>query len=73
VAPPGTTVNTVGILEIGDSITVVNQGANALLVYPQLAGKVQGASANTGFSVAANKVATFYYVGLGNFVANLSA
>lgn len=62
-----------GVIELGDTITVVNQGANALLVYPQLGGKVQGASANAGFSVASNKMAAFQYVGSGNWVANLSA
>lgn len=63
-----------GVIEIGDTITVVNNNAaQALLVYPQLGGKVQGAGANAGFSVAANKQALFSYIGAGNWVANLSA
>lgn len=65
--------NTNGIIEQGDSIKVINRGANALLIYPQLGGTVQGGAANAGFSVAANKVAVFDYVGAGNWVANLSA
>ena len=61
------------VFEIGDSIRVVNRGANAILVYPQVGGTVQGAAANTGFSVAANKNAAFFYVGAGNWIADLSA
>jgi hypothetical protein len=73
VAPAGTTVASVGTLEVGDTITVVNRGANALLVYPQGTGTIQGGSAGAGFSIAVNKLADIRYVGSGNFVANLSA
>ena len=62
-----------GLVEIGDSITVVNRGSNALSIYPQSGGNVQNGGANTAFSVAANKVAQFFYVGGGNFNVNLSA
>jgi hypothetical protein len=72
--PTGSAAGQTGLVEIGDTITVVNnQAAQALLVYPQLAGTVQGAGANAGFSIAANKQAVFSYIGLGKWVANLSA
>lgn len=73
VAPAGTVQQNNGIAQLGDTFTAVNRGTNALLVYPQLGGTVQGAAANTGFSVAVNKVADFRYVGSGNWVVNLSA
>jgi hypothetical protein len=75
VDPNGTTRNQYGVIEIGDSIIVVNkQATQALLVYPNTAtGTVQGAGAGAGFSVAANKQATFYYCGLDVWSANLSA
>lgn len=42
-----------------DRYTVVNSGANALLVYPPVGGTVGGLSANTGYSVGATGSATF--------------
>lgn len=36
----------------GDSITVYNGGANALLVYPPVGGQIKGLGANVGYSVA---------------------
>jgi hypothetical protein len=75
VDPNGTTRNNYGIVEIGDCIRVVTKGvANPLLVYPQTAaGTVQAGGAGVGFSVAANKMAEFYYLGSDNWCANLSA
>lgn len=73
VAPPGTTQNNYGIAEFGDTFAVINQGANALLVYPQLGGKSSlGGAANAGYSVAAGKGATFQYLGGGNWFSDLS-
>lgn len=71
----GTTRNQYGIIEIGDSIIVVNkQATQALLTYPNTAtGTVQGAGAGAGFSIAANKQATFYYCGADTWSVNLSA
>lgn len=63
-----------GLCNLGDTISVFNQGGNTLLVYPNTsAGKVQGASAGTGFSVANNKSATFTYLGSDLWAATLSA
>lgn len=62
-----------GIVEFGDSIRVINAGANALLVYPQLGGKVQAGAANAGFSIPTNKPAVIFYIGGGNWSVNLSA
>ena len=40
-------------------VTVFNNGANALLVYPPVGGSVNQAALNTAFSVAAGKSCTF--------------
>lgn len=37
----------------GDELTVVNAGANALLVYPPVGGTINSLAANAGYSVAA--------------------
>jgi hypothetical protein len=36
----------------GDSVEIVNAGANALLVYPPVGGKINGLGTNAGYSVA---------------------
>nr|WP_294525774.1 hypothetical protein [uncultured Rhodopila sp.] len=64
---------TSGPVQIGDSITVVNHGANALSVYPQSGGKIANGSANAAFSVSATKLADFTYIGGGNWAAAVSA
>lgn len=65
----------IGGLTPGDTFTVANMGANALLVYPPVGGKINLGAANAGFSVASGKVATFTVsvTGTLNFVAQLSA
>lgn len=67
-----------GMYQLGDSISIWNQGGNTLLVYPATSlGKIQGAGAGAGFSVANNKSALFTYLGTTAGVdlwsANLSA
>lgn len=57
----------------GDWYTVVNHGANALLVYPPTGGKIANGTANAGFSVGANKTAQFQSIDGTNFAASLSA
>lgn len=59
----------------GDSVTVANHDAsNALLVYPPSGAAINRLTATTqGFSVAANKTATFYCYSATQWVANLSA
>jgi hypothetical protein len=71
--PWGVDGTTPGPLQLGDEITVVNHGANALSVYPQSGGKIANGSTNAAFSVAATKTAYFTYIGSGNFAAALSA
>jgi hypothetical protein len=39
----------------GDTQTIINQGANAVLVYPPVGGTINALSANAGFSVGAGK------------------
>lgn len=74
VLPAGQDAATPGLVALGDTFTVVNQGGNTLLVYPNTStGKVQGGSAGAGFSVANNKEATFMYLGSDLWGADLSA
>lgn len=61
-------------MQQGDSVTVVNLGANALAVYPVTGGTIQGGAANAAFSVPTLKSATFIARdGSGNLAAVLSA
>jgi len=60
-------------LGAGDSMTVVNHGANTLSVYPPVGGKIANGSTNAAFSVAATKAATFTCIDNLNFLAELSA
>jgi len=46
----------------GDTVLVKNGGANALLVYPQSGGTIDGGSANAAYSVAAGETAMFIAV-----------
>lgn len=53
-----------GMVQLGDTYAIWNQGGNTVLVYPATAlGKVQGGSAGAGFSLANNKSAIFTYMG----------
>lgn len=58
-----------GPATLTDTMTIVNHGANALLVYPQTGGTIQNGSVNAGLSVAANKVCNLTYVGNGAWAA----
>ena len=70
----GNTLSLYGVIEIGDTITVVNRGANAITVYPYSAtGTVQGAGAGVGYSQAANTIADYRYTGSGTWMVNKSA
>lgn len=58
------------LVHAGDTITVVNLGANALSVYPPVAGKIQSGAANAAFSVAVGKTGVFTaYDNAGSFFA----
>jgi hypothetical protein len=58
----------------GDSVTVTNLGANALLVYPVVGGAVQAGATNAGFSIPTLKSALFIARNGGlNWAAILSA
>ena len=48
-----------GVIPIGKSIFIANDGANALLVYPQSGGQIGTAVANASVSIAAGTSATF--------------
>jgi hypothetical protein len=58
---------------ITDTITVVNHGANALSVYPEVGGTVANGSLNAAFSVSASKTAMFTCIGSKNWAAAVSA
>lgn len=47
------------VAEVPATVTVYNAGANALLVYPQLGSQINALALNAGFSIGANKGATF--------------
>lgn len=57
----------------GDPVTVVNNGANALSVYPPVGFKIGTAATNAALSVPAGKSAIFLARGDGNYFAVLSA
>jgi hypothetical protein len=58
----------------GDDIVVANLGANALVVFPPVGGKIGTAAANASVSVPAGKSARFYAsLTTGNWTANISA
>jgi hypothetical protein len=48
---------------IGEDYTVANHGANAVLVYPAVGGKIGTLATNAGYSLAAGNAITFRYVG----------
>jgi len=58
---------------VGDTFFVINNGANALAVYPPTGGSIGTAAANTALSVPANKTALFIGKGTGSYWALLSA
>lgn len=64
-----------GGLQAGDNFIVANLGANALLVYPSLGGKIGTAAANAALSIPAGKAAKFIVSVASplNWVAILSA
>jgi hypothetical protein len=57
----------------GDSYLVANNTANSINVWPPVGGAIGTGSANAALAVGAGKTCTFYALGNGNFVANLSA
>jgi len=60
--------------EAGSTITVANQGANALLVYPYSGAQIDALTATTGgFSVGAGKTAKFTGVSGTKWVSMLGA
>jgi hypothetical protein len=48
-----------GVIPIGESVTIYNDGSNALLVYPQLGGIIIGGDVNVPVSLAAGTSAGF--------------
>lgn len=67
------TASTPGPCVIGDTMTIVNHGAQPLSVYPQSGGKIANGSANAAFTVNANKTAFLVYIGSNNWAASVSA
>jgi hypothetical protein len=68
----GTTRNQYGVIEIGDTITIVNLGASNLSVSGfTSAGNIQGAG--SPYSLGHPLSANFMYVGAGAWVVNKSA
>lgn len=57
----------------GDVLAVINQGANALSVYPPVGFKIGLAATNAAVSVASGKVGLFLSRGDGNYFALIGA
>ena len=57
----------------GDSYFIANNTANSINVWPPTGGAIGSGSTNAALAVGAGKTCTFYALGNGNFVANLSA
>ena len=66
---PATGVN----VQLGDTIIVVNHGANTLTVYPPVGGTISTGATNAGLSVATGKTAWFLVVGTNAYAASVSA
>jgi hypothetical protein len=49
-------------LGIGEYYSIANHGANALLIYPQVGGKIGTLATNAGYSLAAGNAVSFCYV-----------
>lgn len=60
-------------LTVGDFVTVVNHGANALLVYPPTGGKISTNSVNTALSQPSGKTGYYTSIDTINFAASVSA
>jgi hypothetical protein len=52
---------------MGEEYSVANHGANAVLVYPAVGGKIGTLALNAGFSLAAGNGITFQFVGGGQW------
>jgi len=59
--------------QTGDSYLIANNTANSINVWPPVGGKIGTGSTDAALAVGAGKTCTFYSLGNGNFVANLSA
>lgn len=74
ILPAGIDAAIPGQVEIGDSFNFINQGGQALSVYPNTAsGKIQGGGAGAAFSIANNKQCQITYMGGDIWAADLSA
>lgn len=59
--------------EVGDSINILNLGANTCTVYPPTSGRINQLSTNGGFSLAANTAVTLRKFSSTRWMAFLSA
>jgi hypothetical protein len=57
----------------GDSFLIANNTANSINVWPPVGYKIGTGSTDAALAVGAGKSCTFYALGNGNYVANLSA
>lgn len=62
-----------GRAQSGDILFVINQGANALSVYPPVGFKIGLAATNAAVSIASGKTGLFQVRGDGNYFALLGA
>lgn len=55
-------VHGLSTLSAGDEVTIINQGANALTVYPPSGGKISNGTADASVSIAVNGVGVFLFI-----------
>lgn len=60
-------------IQLGDTIIVVNHGANSITIYPPVGGTLANQSTNTGLALAAGKSGWYMVVGTNAYAAAVSA
>lgn len=65
--------NVLNQVQVPDSIIVVNHGANAVLVYPPVGGKIANGTTNAGLSLGSLKTGTYNCVGPNLYSAQISS
>lgn len=65
--------NVTNVVQVPDSIIVVNHGANPVLIYPPVGGKVANGTTNAGLSLGSLKTGTYNCVGPNLYSAQISS
>lgn len=62
IGSPVAAQHALSILSAGDSVMVINQGANTLNVYPPVGGKIDNGTANAAVTIAVNTAKRFTFI-----------